>query len=132
MPNVTLKGTLASGPQTASDTTIPSGVTLVDFSASKSNPTQASGIVSPADGAAFHALGGIDATIGPVKQGVMLYLRTSAPMEIRLTQYNALGDTVQIVKVQGLCIIEFDPTQYLKLVEVKGVGNVEYLALGAA
>jgi hypothetical protein len=80
---------------------------------------------------AFVELDGVGST-DPVTQGNFLFLRTVVPMVMRLTMADPAGgpDLVSQVPVHGLLITEFSAAGYLKLLEIKGVGGVEWFISG--
>lgn len=137
---VSLLGTLSAGAQGVGESGFPSGVLQVAFGLAGSTPDDGSKpspqkfwaaptINSPA---AYVTLGGVG-TGQSVTQANLLYLRTIAAMNFRLTFLDPAGgaDIVAIIPaVLGLLILEPSVTGYLKLLEVKGVGKVEYFASG--
>jgi hypothetical protein len=80
----------------------------------------------------FTALGGISATLGPVKAAHTLFLRTQTPMNFRITQNDpSLTPTVKIIPgVNGLFVFEPGAGFEVTLVEVEGTGVIEYAAFG--
>lgn len=84
-------------------------------------------VTSPA---AYVPLDGVG-TGETVTQGTLLYLRTQLgnPMMLRLTFADA-PDLVSEVPVKGLLVVEMDEVHYLKLLEAKGSGTVEYYVSG--
>lgn len=79
---------------------------------------------------AYVALDGV----GPaatVTQGSFLYLRSDQPFLLRLTTDDGSGGSVvTVLPVATLCLIEFDSTKFLKLLEGQGVANLEYFVCG--
>jgi hypothetical protein len=138
MPNATLSGTLYVQPSDASGA-FPAGASSVPLSLSPSlkpllvdSGMQKRNVASPL---AFVALSGVGAT-DTVTQGTFLYLKTNAPMQVRMTFNNPAGGVTSAVtnvgsSVGGGQIIqEFDPTRWLTLLEVEGSGTVEWLVGG--
>ncbi len=127
-----LSGTLTVSPASTGESQFPSGVTSIAFNL---NPAQKSfnvgtggqpiNVNSPN---AFIAIPGIGAAPGPVTQASLLYFRSNVPMRIRLT-YS--GDATPYVSyVNGLLIVEVDPTFPVTKVEVQGAGTLEYFVVG--
>lgn len=138
MPNATLSGNLYVQPSDASGA-FPAGATSIPLALSPSpkSLTVDSGVVkrNVASPAAFVALSGVGAS-DAVTQGSFLYVRTNAPMQLRMTFNNPAGGvTTAVVPVGssiggGLLVLEFDPTRYLTLLEAEGIGTIEYLVGG--
>jgi hypothetical protein len=133
---VAISGTVTAGPTTSGDTVFPAGVTNIPFTLNiaqkaygASSGAQSEAVASPSS---FVTLAGINASVGTVKNCNTLYLRTSAAMDVRITQNNPLGGTtVSLVKqVKGLFIVEVDDLNAILLVEVQGTGTVEWGAWG--
>lgn len=133
MPNATLTTTLLVQPSVA-DGSFPVGASSVPITLTPSpkplvvdTGVMKRNLASPA---AYVTLSGVGAT-DTVTQGSFLYLRTNAPMLLRLTTFNPAGaSVVSVFPVLGLFVTEFDPSRYLTLVEIQGTGVVEYLAGG--
>ena len=77
---------------------------------------------------AFVTLPGVGAG-QPVTKGNFLYLRTAVKMDIRLTMVGT-PDTVSVLNVQGILVMEFPDANTLKLLEAQGVGTIEYAVTG--
>lgn len=137
--SVTLIGNLTAGPQGVCEGGFPSGLLQVSFGLAGSCPgagtksaakkTWSSQAIDSA--AVYVALDGVG-TGESVTQANTLYLRTTVQMQFRLTFANPEGgaDIVSIVPVKGLFIVEPSPSGYIKLLEVKGQGEVELFASG--
>jgi len=130
-----LDGTLESGPSTVSDDSFPSSsaeVPLTLLNAAKAAACctgfMRSTITSPS---AYIALDGIGSDAGDtVKKGHTLFFRCKdSAVLLRLTTFGS-PDVVSVVPVKGTVIIEFDDARYLKLLEVQGSGQVEWLVAG--
>lgn len=68
---------------------------------------------------------------GVVTRADTLILWTRALMLFRLTTDDGLGGSVvSVVPVDGLFIVEFPSTRFLKLLEVQGSGIINYFASG--
>jgi hypothetical protein len=66
-----------------------------------------------------------------VTQANFLYVRTNAPMLLRLTfEDGASPDIVSVVPINGVYILEVDQNRYLKLLEVLGQGKIEWFVSG--
>jgi len=134
---VVLSGSITVGPLGASDCAFPSAVdqlSLTTFPSQKplaaSFRTQRNVQVAPP---AFLALDGIGAT-STVTKGTFLYFRCNSPMKIRKTMVDIGGgaDIVSVDEVLGTIVQEFPDAGTLKLLEVQGTGQIEYLVGGIA
>lgn len=129
----TLQGTLRAGPSSSSCSgSFPSGLVNVTFESSparKSTPVSCYHVRAVNSPASYAALAGIG-TNETVTQALILYLKTSGPMLVRITTEETPDDVVSVIPVDGLMILEFQAARYLKLVEVQGSGTVEYFAGG--
>jgi hypothetical protein len=66
-----------------------------------------------------------------VTKATFLYLKSDAPLDVRLTTDDGSGgDVVAVVPVEGLCLLEFSSSKHLKLLEVQGSGRLEYFVSG--
>lgn len=135
MPNVvTFKGTLLAGPPKSSTSSFPTGLSNASFELKPPNKSAlvATGIQTPnvSSPTMFVELSGIGSAPATVTQGTFLYLRTSAKMIIRITQQGDSGDEISELYVDGIYAQEFPAANYLKLLEAKGTGVVEYFASG--
>lgn len=137
---VTLLGTLTAGPQGMCDGGFPGGLLQLQFGLAGSCPgagtkPAAKKFWSNTDvstaALAFVDLDGVGAGES-VTKGNMLYLRTTAPLVIRMTTADPLGgpDVVSAVSILGLMILEFYGLGYLKRLEASGVGGVEWFVSG--
>lgn len=130
---VTLQGTLLAGPAKSSDSAFPSGLVNASFTlkpSTKPAPVSVYDVRNLASPSSFATLRGIGSG-ETVTQGNTLYLRTDAPMTLRLTfDDGAGGDVVASFPVDGLFLIEAPVGKFLKLAEAQGVGVVEYFASG--
>lgn len=136
MGQLVLSGSLTAGPAIVTDTTFPGAVSTVSLTSTpEPKPSQvcsgvkARNVNSPN---AFIALSGVGPT-DDVTQGDTLYFRCRSPMQIRVTFANPLvpmSPLVSVLPVNGTVLLEVPQNQYITLVEVQGVGQVEYLASG--
>lgn len=121
--NTTLTGSLTVAPAVATETTVPGGVSVANFTSVRNFPAQTGlfvrTLVSP---------GALVALEGPatVTQIVFIYMRTSAPIEIEITQ-NAIA---RLIEVSGLFVLEVDPQNPITALRAKGSGVIEYFAAG--
>lgn len=85
-------------------------------------------VASPA---AFVALQGVGAT-DTVTRGKVLYLKTNAPMLIRISNDDgAGGTTTATIPIEGgPMLLRFQAAKFLKLLEVQGSGQLAYLIVG--
>ncbi len=129
---VSLKGNIIAGPPRSSCNAFPSGLFNAAFELrppNKSAPVSTHNTPSISSAAAFVELSGVG-TAQSVTQATFLYLQTNAKMLVQLTQEGDSGDEVSVLYVDGLLILEFPSANYLKLIEAKGVGVIEYFASG--
>lgn len=134
MDALVLTGSIVLGPVGSGDCSFPASTTNVPFSSYPQSKPAAVSIrhaKSINSAAAFVALDGVG-TGESVTQANFLYARSTSPMKYRLTQADYAGgaDIVSVVETQGLLINEFPTVGYLKLLEVQGVGTIEYVASG--
>jgi hypothetical protein len=129
---VTINGTLIVGPPSASDSAFPSGVTNILFGTNppqKPAPVQTSNVRQVNSPAAFVPLDGVG--VGEtLTQGNTFYARMQSPMQLRFTFQVTPVDVVSVVYPKGLLIMEIDEQHPIKLVEVMGVGTIEYFVSG--
>ncbi len=131
---VQVSGQLVAGPSSAGEGGFPAGVTNLPFT------------LYPAERPYGVATGGmkriiatsagvyvtLDGVPGTVTKATFIYLRTIAPMLLRITRVQpAAADVVFVLPVSGLYVQEFDPTRYVTLLELSGSGTVEYFVSGA-
>ncbi len=129
-----IEGTLDVGPASVCDSEFPGGDSTANLTL-----TPASKVANVATGiprmtlnspGAYVALSGIGA-LGPVTQANLLYLRSEQAIWVRLTFENGSdADVVSELPVQGLLIIEVESARYIKLLEAKGSGKIEWCASG--
>jgi hypothetical protein len=126
MGQISLSGVIVLGPSGSSvafpgaETTIPLVATNNDYAVSSP-----AGLMNVNSASAYVAMPGVGAA-GPVTAGRLLYVRTDGPLSIRMTA----GSTTAVVMVDGLLVTEFAEAAPLTLLEVEGVGRVEYLVAG--
>lgn len=78
----------------------------------------------------YATLSGVGAT-DTVTKGNTLYLKTNSTLLVRLTTDDGVGGSVTaVIPVSGFCMLEFDDSKYLKLVEVSGSALLEYFVCG--
>lgn len=131
--SVNFSGSIIAGPIGSGDCGFPSGVTNISFTslpplkAASASGYQSKVVNSPS---AFVELTGVG-TGETVTQANFLFLRTSSPMQVRLTMNPSSGsDVVSILFIQGVHILELPSLNYLKLLEAQGVGTIEYFVSG--
>lgn len=131
-----LTAQLVTGPATSGDAGFPTGVANFTFGLNppqKSYEVDAGKVAKFNSPSAFVVLSGIGATEA-VTQARLLYLRVIVPVEIRLTFQDPGGgaDIVSVEPLEGVKLAEYPANGYLKLLEIKGSGSVEYYAAGPA
>lgn len=129
---VTFQGNIVASPGQVSDCAFPGAITQIVFGGGQNIPANTSvlhakSVNSPTVYVTLDGLGAGET----VSQGVFLYLKTNAQMTLRLTTQGT-PDLVAEVPIFGTVIWQFPSTNYLKLLEVKGVGTLEYLIAGNA
>jgi len=135
---VILDGTLEAGPPAVTSGVFPRGATslpvqLRSGSTGKSAPLQTGDMVTElASSGAFVALDGIG-TGKSVPKANFLLAQTAVPMQLRLTMKDPGGgaDLVSVLPINGPLLVEFDDAGYLKGLEAKGSGTVNWYASGS-
>ena len=137
MGQISLDGTITSGPPTS----VPPGATPAATDtiplSTLATPKGWNVVTGPnsrnvaSSFGTFSTLSGLGAA-DSVTQGTFLYLRASAPLQLRMTQANLAGgaDIVSVHQVTGPLVQEFPDAGYLKLLEVSGTATVEWLVSG--
>lgn len=134
MGQIKLEGALIAGPPTATDI-LPASITTYPLAFSGGNSKSFSvgtGVLtrtlnSPNAYVEFPELG----TNAAVSRGNFFVMRCDAAMMVKITTDDGIGgDEVAVVPVQGLAVLEFPDAKYLKKLEVKGSGKLEYLISG--
>ncbi len=126
----TVTGELRVAPATVTDTTIPSGTSLLDYTFAKDYAVQTGLMVRQLlDPTSFVTLDGTGAT-SAVTRGELLVLRATAPTVLRMTQNGLSAQTINIPGNGAAVVIPFDPAFQLTLLEAKGNGKLEYFVAG--
>jgi hypothetical protein len=129
---VSFAGNIVASPGAASDCAFPAAVTQIAFGSGGNILANASSLNSKSVNSplAYVPLDGVG--VGEtVSQGTFLYIRAQQEATLRLTTQGA-PDLVAEVPIFGTMIFQFPQSKYLKLLEVKGTGVVEYLVAGIA
>lgn len=133
---VELEATIEAGPPTVSSGTFPRSSTSIPFGFKGPKPPaprQTGSMTTEVSSAgAFVALEGVG-TGKTVTKATVVFLQTALPMQVRLTFKDPGGgaDIVSIVPIDGPLVLQLDPNGYCKLVEIKGLGTVNWYASGA-
>jgi hypothetical protein len=132
MGQISLVATLTAAPAQATDQTFPSGTTTIPFATTPdpktyTNDTGRNNVSNFASPSSYTALAGLG-TAGPVTQAHTLYVRTANPMMMQLTFQG--GSALDPIQIQGVFFMEFPPNLPLVLVEMQGVGAIEYYFAG--
>ena len=130
---VQLSGTLTAGPTGSSDSAFPGGVTNLPLTLSPAarpynvaTGPMVRNVVTSAG--VFQTLDGVPNT---VSQATFLYFRSTQPMLLRKTRVEpSAADVVTVEAIQGVHMMEYDPSRYLKLLEISGTGYIEYFVSG--
>lgn len=133
MGQIDLQGALIGGPPSGGDT-FPASTFSVPLRM-RTTPKGfgvATGVLTRlvASPAAFVALSGVGSG-DTVTQADVLYFKPSGPVDLRLTTDDGVGgNVVAVVPIDGITMIEFPTSKFLKLLEVQGSATVEYFASG--
>ena len=66
-----------------------------------------------------------------VERATLLYLKSSGPLDVRLTCDDGLGgDVVSEFQQDGLSLVEFTDLKHLKKVDLRGSAQIEFFACG--
>lgn len=130
---ITVQGQIVSGGG-ASDGCCSDMQAVLSFAFAQTIPdtAKAFGRQSVNSPASFVALPGVGSS-GNVTQGLFLYLKCPQRIMIRLTQKGTATldpDIVSTFPAQGMVLMQFPIENPLKLLEVQGIGPVEYLVAG--
>jgi hypothetical protein len=129
---VDFQGTLVAGSQGGTDCSFPSAITNLQFGKTKSFAVSATHAKNVASASAYVPLDGVG-TGETVTQANFLYLRTNAKLSARITYKADSGpDVVIVIPVFGFLVWEPPDANYITLLEMQGVGGVEYFASGNA
>lgn len=130
-----IDGTVTAGPESSGGSAFPSSSDQMQLQ-STPNPkpmqactgTIARNFNSPN---AFTTLTGVGAS-DTVTRGDTLAFRCNAPMKLQMTFADPDGgaDIVSVIPVYGMNVMEFPSNGYLKLLQLKGSGPIEYLVSG--
>jgi len=131
---VSLTGTLVAGPSASSDNAFPSGTTTIPFNLNPDpkgySVDTGRNVINVNSPSAFVPLPGVSSA-GPVTNASLVYVRTQAGIDLRITRVNPAGGSfVVTVHPDGLFVWETDPAQPITLLEAQGSGTVEYYACG--
>jgi len=80
----------------------------------------------------FVTLSGVGADDN-VTQGDTLFVRCVSPVLLRVTFYNPnlpMSPWVSVIPLQGMILVEPPQNSYIMMLEVQGVGQIEYLVSG--
>lgn len=127
MSNLQLSGSITAGP--AGGSGFPGGIASFSLATTpdpKGFSVCAHGQKLLSSPSSFQTVPGLG-TGQDVVNGDFLYLKSNAPITVRLTQ---AGMSVQLVGLNGTMILEFPATAYLNLVEVEGSASIEYFISG--
>lgn len=134
---LSITGTITVGPPSICDSTFPAATTNIPFGTGGCGPC--SGVPVPAlvqgsqnvnSPSSYVTVQGVGAG-GLVTQALHLYIRSQAKMYIRLTiNPDSGGNIISVLLLQGTFIFDAPTTNYISLIEVQGVGTIEFLAGG--
>ena len=133
---VKITGQLTLGSQQACDSAFPAGLLQLSFGlvggcpGTKAAPVSTYHTPNLNSPSAFATLDGVGSGESVTKANT-LYFFSKTPVQLRLTTDDGLGGSVvATVPVYGLVLLEFPDTMFLKLLEAKGTGQLEYVASG--
>jgi len=129
-----LDGTLIAGPPSGTTDVFPATVQSVPLALVQGSKSfqVATGVLvrNLASPLAFLALPELGANAA-VTKATFLYLKCNAPMVVRRTTDDGGGGNVVATEpLQGPFICEYPDATFLKLLEVKGTGPIEYFLCG--
>ncbi len=130
---VQISGQLTAGPSSASDGGFPAGVSNLPLtlmpSARPYNVSTGAMLRTMATSVGVYAT--LDGVPNTVSQATFIYFRCTGVMLLRITRAEpTLSDVVEVIPIQGLFMLELDPSRYAKLLEVSGSGQIEYFVSG--
>lgn len=134
MGKLDVSGVLTAGPQAAGDS-FPSANMTAQLKAKNNDRgfNAATGVLQrrlSVSSPTYAALSGVGAS-DTVTKGTFLYLKSDGPILIRLTHDDGVGgNTTVILPLEGMTVIEFQDTKYLKLLEAQGSALLEYFVCG--
>lgn len=128
---VALDGTLSAKPTTAN--AVPGATIQMPLAFTPANkpftPTSGAQAISIEVAAGFVDL--FDANASPVKNGNLLVLRSTARVDLRITQKASSGTTVKTLEgVKGLAVLELEDDRSLQMVEASGTATIEWWVSG--
>lgn len=130
---VRLDGAIVIGPASVSSSQMPAAQLITQLALRDGNTLSfdaASGVVEQRINSPDPAFIELYAARA-VAQGAFLYVRADAKIVLRITHDDgAGGDTVILVPVHGLVLLEFPEDQPLTLLEAQGVALLEYFVAG--
>jgi hypothetical protein len=126
-------GSLQAGPAFASDgSSFPAASTPIPLALYPANGKQytvgtGGQLYTVNSPSAFVAVQGVGAS-GPVTQAHTVYARTTSAMILQVTY---AGDATQyLIYLQGTIVLEADPNHAITSINVKGAGQLEFMAVG--
>lgn len=130
MGQVALAGVVVIGPELNSGS-FPAAETTIALISKTSDYVVSSpaGLMKVASDSAYVPMPGVG-TNGPVTKGKFLYVRSSDPVTLRMTNVSGSSTTTCVTKLDGLLVQEFPDGSELVLLEVEGTATVEYLVAG--
>ncbi len=133
---LSLEGNLLAGPPTVSSESFPGGRIDIPLRLLEGRMTfdVATGILPRrlASALSFAPLQGVGPT-DTVRKGAFLYFKSDQAIDLRITTDDGLGgDVLTVLPAVRLIVgMQFDPTKFLKLLEGKGLAQLEYFICGA-
>lgn len=129
-----VSGSLDAGPPTVTSESFPGASLSVPLRlpAGSKSFSVATGVLQRKlnSALAYVALDGVG-PIAAVTKGSFLYLRSDQAFSLRVTTDDGLGGSdVAVHPVATLVLVEYDSTKFLKLLEAKGVANLEWFVCG--
>lgn len=107
-------------------------VLAIKFAQTVPDAAKSFGRQSVNSASAFVPITGVGPT-GSVTQGLFLYLKTDARFMVRVTQKGTTNldpDIVSTFPLQGMLMMQFPLENTLKLLEVEGIGPVDFFVGG--
>ena len=135
MGELVLSGSLIAGPPCSRECEFPSGITTLSlgFRYQPKGYSVATGILQQN----ISIGSGSWVTLSTIGSGSTVtkcdtfYIRSNGPLSMELTTDDGSGGSVvAVLPLNGLSLLEFDESKFLKLVRLSGTATIEYFACG--
>ena len=129
MGQLALSGVVVVGPALKAGTFPAAEITIALVSKMNDYVISASGLMNIASVSSYVPLP-VVGTNGPVTKGTFLYVKTNAPISLRMTTVDGVSTAVAVEPLDGLKVHEFPDGSELVLLEAEGTATVEFLVAG--